>query len=140
MNFAKKVLIFCSSSTRRFVVRIFPATIIRDLINKAHFVDSSVQNISDERLRELFSFYRFLESEKARFLEHHMLFSVDELLYSQYYWFVLFRGLYNEIHGYDAGIEQQGFQMIENIVNSLESEIDWEIIEGIENGSLVAEL
>ncbi|HDR7659991.1 TPA: hypothetical protein QCX68_005590, partial [Bacillus wiedmannii] len=39
---------------------------------------------------------------------------------------------YFEVYGYDAGIEQEGFKLLEELENELEDGIDWVIIQDIE--------
>jgi hypothetical protein len=59
-------------------------------------------------------------------------FSYKEILYSQYYWFVHYKNQYFSKVGYDGGLDQQAFLLIEHLVNELEGEVDWELIEDIE--------
>lgn len=35
------------------------------------------------------------------------------LYYNKYYWFLRFRHKFNEVNGYDAGIDQQAFKILE---------------------------
>ena len=51
------------------------------------------------------------EGERSRFL-------------NQYFWFHRFRLLYSGVHGEDAGMEQQEFQMLE----TRDAEVEWSII------------
>lgn len=51
------------------------------------------------------------------------------LFYNRYYWFRRFGKMYSAIHGKDSGLEQQAFQMLEQA----RSEIDWQVIEAIDN-------
>jgi hypothetical protein len=51
------------------------------------------------------------------------------VLYNEYYWFLLFSKLYQVKHGYDAGLKQQAFELLDRShVN-----IDWAIVEEIAN-------
>ena len=54
--------------------------------------------------------------------------SKAELLYNSYYWMLEFAKLRGLKHGYDAGIEQQAFKIIEQA----DSELDWTIIEKVD--------
>jgi hypothetical protein len=51
------------------------------------------------------------------------------IFYNAYYWFVKFSKLYMAKHGYDTGLEQQAFQILENA----DFNIDWVMIEQIEH-------
>jgi hypothetical protein len=85
-------------------------------------------NMEDNVLNEGFARFSFLRqsvdlipSDKSR------------IYYSMYFWFVQFKKRYAALMGPDAGIEQQGFQLLEEIDQELEDSIDWGIIEAIEN-------
>jgi hypothetical protein len=45
-------------------------------------------------------------------------------LYNRYFWFRRFATLWQQAHGYDAGTEQQAFQILENS----EAELDWTFV------------
>ena len=45
--------------------------------------------------------------------------------YNRYYWFLLFVKLYQARHGFDAGVEQQAFGLLENAG----IDIDWAYVE-----------
>jgi hypothetical protein len=53
--------------------------------------------------------------------------SQEEILYNRYYWFLKFIKLYMSKHGYDAGLEQQAFKMLEHAT----CDIDWSVVEEI---------
>lgn len=50
------------------------------------------------------------------------------LLYNRYYWFVRFKTLWQAAHGYDAGLEQQAFKMLENA----DANLDWKLLEELD--------
>jgi hypothetical protein len=50
------------------------------------------------------------------------------IFYNRYYWFLVFAKLYHAAHGFDAGIEQQGFQLLETAPPG----VDWNCLEAIE--------
>lgn len=56
--------------------------------------------------------------------------SIDRevVFYNQYFWFKRFATLKQERDGYDAGLEQQVFQLIEQP----NFELDWELIEQLD--------
>ncbi|MCE9544351.1 MAG: hypothetical protein K8T25_02345 [Planctomycetia bacterium] len=51
------------------------------------------------------------------------------VLYDRYYWFTKAVRLWQAIHGYDAGMEQQAFKILE----SAPSDLNWEIIREIDD-------
>ena len=67
--------------------------------------------------------------------EHHDLLpqvglpplSEEDLFYNKYYWFRAFVKRHRAAAGYDAGLEQQAFKMLENA----RSPLDWSVIERI---------
>ena len=55
--------------------------------------------------------------------------TAEELLYNSYYWILKFSKLYGLRNGYDAGIEQQVFKVLENA----DCDVDWAVVEQITN-------
>ncbi|WP_406700713.1 hypothetical protein V5E97_18135 [Singulisphaera sp. Ch08] len=55
--------------------------------------------------------------------------TAEELLYNSYYWMLKFSKLHERKHGYDAGIEQQVFKILENTHCNL----DWNVVEQLTN-------
>ena len=51
-----------------------------------------------------------------------------ERFYGRYFWFRTFSNQYQAVHGFDAGIEQQCFQLIEQA----DIPIDWSLIEQLD--------
>lgn len=51
------------------------------------------------------------------------------VFYNRYYWFLLFSKLYQAKHGFDAGLEQQAFKLLE----SAGPDVDWAFVEDISN-------
>jgi hypothetical protein len=52
-----------------------------------------------------------------------------DIFYNKYYWYILFAKKYQEQFGFDAGIEQQEFKILEEAETF--DQIDWVIIESI---------
>ncbi|HWO97419.1 MAG TPA: hypothetical protein VNM45_14020 [Bacillus sp. (in: firmicutes)] len=94
--------------------------------------ESNLLITGDESLSKIFKHYLFLQ-QCAQEIIANFSFTYEEILYSQYYWFVYFKNHYFSKVGYDAGIDQQAFILMENLSNELDGEIDWELIEDIEN-------
>lgn len=53
----------------------------------------------------------------------------EEKFYNAYYWFQRFIRLYMDKHGYDAGLEQQAFKMLEEV----NFDLDFEVVAMIDN-------
>lgn len=86
-------------------------------------------DINDETLGRFLSYYDFLTNNIIDLMERV---DKDTILYSKYYWYTKYKKRYFEVFGYDAGIEQQEFMLLEELENELESGIDWGIIKNIE--------
>jgi len=53
----------------------------------------------------------------------------EQILYNSYYWMRSFAKLHTLKHGYDAGLEQQVFMLLERA----DCDVDWEVIERIDH-------
>ncbi|NET58354.1 MAG: hypothetical protein F6K47_20030 [Symploca sp. SIO2E6] len=51
-----------------------------------------------------------------------------EIFYNRYYWFMTFVEKYKLKNGDDAGLEQQAFQLLEE-VDGIDADLDWNILE-----------
>ena len=51
----------------------------------------------------------------------------EEQFYNKLYWFLSFARLCESLHGFDAGLRQQAFQLIEHA----ECEVDWSVVQQI---------
>jgi hypothetical protein len=52
---------------------------------------------------------------------------------NRYYWFIKYKNKYCARHGYDAGLEQQAYQLFEELDRELMGEIDWAVIKEIDD-------
>lgn len=88
-------------------------------------------DINDETLKKVLVYYDFISNN----IEDLMLKEdKSKIMYSKYYWYTKYKQRYFEVVGYDAGIEQEGFKLLEEIENELEDGVDWSIIQEIEEG------
>lgn len=95
--------------------------------------ESNVADLGDEDLKIKLNYYLFLEKYADDILTSDIEISIEDLLYSQYFWLTKYKDLYISIVGYDAGLEQQVFKLAEEIDQQIEAGIDWNLIEKIEN-------
>ncbi len=95
--------------------------------------DSSFTELEEEELKILRNNYLILKNYTADILASNIGISKEELLYSQYLWLAKYKNRYTSIVGYDSGLEQQIFNLAEEIDLQIEEGIDWTIVEGIEN-------
>jgi hypothetical protein len=86
--------------------------------------------LEEERLAKLLDNFLFLQ-QYAKAIISNSSFTYEEVLYSQYYWFIQFKDQYSAKEGYDGGMEQQAFKLLENLCNELDGNVDWELIESI---------
>lgn len=86
-------------------------------------------DINDEILKKVLVYYDFLSSNIENLASKE---NKSKIMYSKYYWYTKYKQRYFEVVGYDAGIEQEGFKLLEEIENELEEGVDWSIIQEIE--------
>lgn len=88
-------------------------------------------DITDEILKKVLVYYDFLCNNIENLMSKE---DKSKIMYSKYYWYTKYKQRYFEVIGYDAGIEQEGFKLLEEIDNELEDGADWGIIQEIEEG------
>lgn len=88
--------------------------------------------LNDEHFGSLLQYYLFLTEYPNSIYSHLDGLNEEDLLYNRYYWFIKFKQKYNSQKGYDAGLEQEAFKLIEEIEQQLEAGVNWSIIEQIE--------
>lgn len=93
---------------------------------------SNIISIEDKAVSKLLHDFLFLK-QYAEEIPTKSPFTYEEVLYSQYYWFVYFIRRYVKKYGYDAGMEQQASMLLEHLSHELGENIDWEFIEKLEN-------
>jgi hypothetical protein len=88
------------------------------------FAPEAMDSASGEAFRYylLFSSGACLEAADFRDLRE------DAVFYNRYYWFQRFVKLHTDKHGFDAGLEQQAFQLLE----LAPATTDWSVVEAIE--------
>ncbi|WP_231559661.1 hypothetical protein [Bacillus sp. UNC322MFChir4.1] len=84
---------------------------------------------SDEMLKGFCDYYDFLSRNVANLMAKE---TKHKIMYSKYYWYTKYKKRYFEVYGYDAGIEQEEFKLLEELENELEDGVDWSIIQEIE--------
>lgn len=98
---------------------------------KPNLDESNIIVLEDEELSKLLKYYLFLQQFVQDIITHSS-FTHEEILYSQYYWFVHFKKLYFSKVGYDGGMDQQAYLLMEKLSTELEGNVDWHLIEEIE--------
>ena len=109
---------------------------VQSLIEKMGFVCETSNNIEDVELNKLMTYIEFLKNEKNEIIKIEKDINPEDVVYSHYYWFWMFKEVYYEKCGRDEGIEQQTFKLLENMSMELQSDMNWEIIEQIEKGCI----
>lgn len=87
----------------------------------------------DFELNEFFNYWSFFE-QKEMIIKELTNVTLDIILYSKYYWCTKYKNKYIQLYGQDMGIEQQQYKIIEEFEQRLNINIDWNIIEKIEEG------
>lgn len=103
---------------------------IKDLMAKMNYTYED--KYSNATLNEEINFYLFLCEEEDT-IHNKFGKSVEEVLYSKYYWFTKFKIRYEMEYGEDAGIDQTQYKIIEEIEQISENGVDWEEIQNIES-------
>ena len=89
---------------------------------------------SDDQLNSLLNYIFFLEKYEEKIMGTKKI-SLEIILYSKYYWFSRLLDRHHEVYGPDAGMEQQQFQMLEEIDHRVE-DVDWEFVEKLDKGNV----
>lgn len=97
---------------------------------KAKLDKTNIIVLEDEGLTKLLDNFLFLEQYAEEIIATSSSI-YEEVLYSQYYWFIQFKNQYFAKEGYDGGMDQKAFHLIENICNELDGNVDWELLERI---------
>ncbi|UGB30537.1 hypothetical protein [Metabacillus sp. B2-18] len=93
---------------------------------------SNIITVEDEELSQVLHYFLFLK-QFIQDIVANSPFNYCEVLYSRYYWFVYFKNNYFVKFGYDGGMVQQAFMLIEDLTHELDGEVDWELLEKINN-------
>ena len=114
-------------------MNLLTSNIMNKIIDVLDFFDHA-ETLEDDLMQTYLKFVHVLNSEAAKIIEISSDFNMDVLFYSEYYWFTKYKNRHFELYGHDEGLEQRAFKMLENM--SLENEVDWSIIEQIDNGTI----
>jgi hypothetical protein len=82
----------------------------------------------DSASREAYAWHLLFLDEAARRSLGLSHLSIEEVFYNSYFWVLIFSKRYESKFGWDAGIEQQAFKVLE----AAPSSVDWEVVEEIE--------
>lgn len=84
-------------------------------------------------MRKIIIIYNFFD--KQNLLEFNLK-DKENNLYNKYYWYHKYKTKYFDLYGYDAGVEQEEYKILEEINEVLEGNINWNLIKQIEEDSL----
>lgn len=101
---------------------------IDDLMNKTGHM--YMPEFSDESLRSSLNNWSLFDQKEKELLNLPNI-SLEDILYSKYYWFTQFMNRFHKIYGSNAGIDQQQFKLLEEISNRLEA-VDYKLLEDID--------
>jgi len=118
------------------MMQILDATIIDKIIRDLNFSDLENENISDKELQTYLKYIHLFKFIETTSNEINIEFTMEDLLYSQYYWFIKYKNRYFELYERDEGLEQEAFKMLEDIDLQMQTGIDWSIIESIDKNEL----
>ena len=105
---------------------------IEKLLSNINYIYN--EKFPDKQLNTLYNYWNILNKYEKDFEEEKQI-SLETILYSKYYWFSRLADRFYEIYGFDAGIDQQKFMIVEEIDQRLEN-IDWDFVEIIGKSNL----
>lgn len=89
---------------------------------------------SDKQLNTFYNYYIFFRKYEDKIIGVKRI-PLEIILYSKYYWFSRLVDRCHELYGSDAGIDQQQFQMLEEIDQRIE-DVDWDFVEKLKYGKV----
>ncbi len=98
-----------------------------EIIEKSVFENINEDILANPSVSESLKKYLALTQYPERFINIEPL----DLFYNRYYWYLKFLVSHQKVFGYDAGLEQQEFRILEE--GEKYSGIDWGQIEKISN-------
>ena len=105
---------------------------LKDLMTVTGYtIKSRYPNPELNYLFSCFDFIKTYESQISKMLE----IKPENLSYSKYYWYVKFKNKYEAIYGFDAGIEQQQFKLLEEFDQRFDN-IHWDLLGKTDNNKL----
>jgi hypothetical protein len=116
-------------------MEILKADKLDNIIRELTFKDKDAVEYEDPELHKLSMYDGILYQLESKELKIKDAFTEEELFYSRYYWFKQFIKRYTKLYGPNGSLDEQRIQMWENYYLS-HSNIDWKLLEQIENGSI----
>ena len=102
---------------------------LKKLISEANYQEKA--EYEDRNLNDLYNCWCFFE-EKEFELQKLKNIPIDSILYSKYYWCTRYKDRYERLYGFDAGVEQQQYKIIEELQLRLTENIDWNLLKKTE--------
>jgi hypothetical protein len=112
---------------------------LENIIRVLNFKDSEAEKTEDLLLGKYLKYVHVLGQLEAKVIKENSLSEINNLFYNRYYWFNQFKERSFALFGHDEGLEQQSFKMLSDYNEQFPENIDWGIIEQIENGSILTE-
>jgi hypothetical protein len=108
-------------------MKFIDVSIFDKIISEALFENASETLLTNPSFSEDFKKYLSIELYPNKFEEVEPV----QLHYNKYYYFLKFLVSYQKLIGFDAGLEQKEFKIIEE--GEIYPDIDWGVIEDISN-------
>jgi len=120
------------STTKEFMIHLVPEHEIAQfeylILPLIEELDPNVAAIAnDDFSGGAFRYYLFFSESSILQRTPLSRLNIPELFYNKYYWFLLFTKLHQIRHGYDGGLEQQAFKLLE----TAPSNVNWNLLEEI---------
>ena len=106
---------------------------MEELLTKSQYTKR--KEYEDKELNEYLNYWIFFEKneEVIQSLTNEL---IDVILYSKYYWSSRYKERYIELYGSDVSVEQQQYKIIEELDQRISGEVDWNLIQLIEEGNI----
>ena len=106
---------------------------IDELLMKTKYITKN--QYKDIKLNTFLNYWIFFDKKETRIQELTNE-SLEVILYSKYYWCSKYKDRYTALYGQDVGIEQQQYEIIEEIEQRITDDINWNFIQLLEENNL----
>ena len=89
----------------------------------------------DERINQYGAYWNVLDQNEDE-ISSRLGVPLESILYSKYYWCTKYKERYNQLYGFDAGLEDQQCNMLPEIQYKLGENTDWDLLEKIDSNKI----
>jgi len=100
-------------------------------------ISNNYKNVNDDDLKNYLLYFSCVYFFADVLIEENADITLEDVLYSRYYWFVMYAKRYKDIFKNDLGFDAQESSLISDIDNYFKNEVDRTLIKNIKEGNLV---